>query len=153
MLLILVKILPEWISRPDVSIAFGLAQLPTRFSAHPRWPRIRRWFRTGEVASSVRGDLVRPDTDELGQKLQNFYSWNRMTYTYLIHKGKYCMDDLLFDWFGFSLLVRPNPNQSNRRSAVQWDFSLRSMWVFSAVTDSLVNFITRFESNNELVLE
>ena len=42
-----------------------------------------------------------------------------MTYTYLIHKGKYCMDDLLFDWFGFSLLVRPNPNQSNRRSAVQ----------------------------------
>ena len=50
--------------------------------------------------------------------------------THLLRKGKYhCMADLLFDWFGFScfvemklktdLLVWPNPNWSNRRSAVQ----------------------------------
>ena len=29
------------------------------------------------------------------------------------------------------LLVWPNPNRSNRRSAVQWYFPLRSKWVFS----------------------
>ena len=50
--------------------------------------------------------------------------------THLLCKRKYhCMDDLLFDWLGFScfvelklqtdLLVWPNPNRSNRRSAVQ----------------------------------
>ena len=50
--------------------------------------------------------------------------------THLLRKGKYhCMADLLFDWFGFScfvelklstdLLIWPNPNRSNRRSAIQ----------------------------------
>ena len=62
--------------------------------------------------------------------------------TDLLCKGKYqCMADFLFDSFGFScfvvfkrstdLLVWPNPNQSNKRSAVQWYFPLRSKWVFS----------------------
>ena len=32
------------------------------------------------------------------------------------------------------MLVLPNPNLSNRRSAVQWYFPLRSKWVFSALT-------------------
>ena len=56
--------------------------------------------------------------------------------THLLHKGKYhCTTDLLFDWFGFScfvelklqtdLLVWPNPNRSNRRSAVQWYFPFK----------------------------
>ena len=30
------------------------------------------------------------------------------------------------------LLVRPNPNQWNRRSAIQWYFPSQSKWVFSA---------------------
>ena len=37
-------------------------------------------------------------------------------------KGKYhCIADLLFDWleFSFTLQVWSNPNQSNRRSAVE----------------------------------
>ena len=53
--------------------------------------------------------------------------------THLLHKGKYhCMTNLLFDWLGFSyfacveldrdLQVWSNPNQSNRRSAMQWYF-------------------------------
>ena len=56
--------------------------------------------------------------------------------THLLCKGKYHRTaDLLFDSFGFScfvvlklsdLLVRTNPNQWNRRSAVQWYFPLRS---------------------------
>ena len=52
------------------------------------------------------------------------------------------MADLLFDWIGFSgfayvkldrdLQVWLNPNQSNRRYAVQLYFPLQSKWVLSA---------------------
>ena len=63
--------------------------------------------------------------------------------THLLCKGKYhCMTDPLFDWLGFGQTSKSvcsfnstkqlNPNQSNRRSAVQWYFPLRSKWVFSA---------------------
>ena len=55
----------------------------------------------------------------------------------------HCTADLQFDWLGFSwfdcveldrdLQVWLNPNQSNRRSAVQWYFPFQSKWVFSAV--------------------
>ena len=41
------------------------------------------------------------------------------------------MADLLFDWFGFGLEKELNPNKINRRSAVQWYFSLQSKLVFS----------------------
>ena len=62
--------------------------------------------------------------------------------THLLHKGKYhCTTDLLFDYFGFSSFayveldrdfqVWSNPNQSNRRSVVQWYFPLQCKWVFS----------------------
>ena len=61
--------------------------------------------------------------------------------THLLCKGKYnCTADLLFDWLWFScfdyvkldrdLPVWSNPNQSNRRSVVQWYFLLQSKWVF-----------------------
>ena len=64
--------------------------------------------------------------------------------TYLLCKGKYhCMADLLFDRLGFGQTSKSvysfnstkqlNPNQSKRRSAVQWYFPLRSKWVFPAV--------------------
>ena len=64
--------------------------------------------------------------------------------THLLHKGKYhCTADLLFDWLGFGQTSKSdnsfnstkqlNPNQSNRRSAVQWYFPLHSKWVFSAL--------------------
>ena len=49
--------------------------------------------------------------------------------------------DLPFDWCGFNQTgkslsnstqaMQLNPNQSNRRSAVQWNFHLQSKWVFS----------------------
>ena len=60
--------------------------------------------------------------------------------THLLLKGKYhCATDLLFDWFACVELDRDlkvwwNPNQSNRRSAVQRYFPLQSKWVFSAQT-------------------
>ena len=67
--------------------------------------------------------------------------------THLLCKGKYQFTAvLLFVWFRFSyfacveletfLLVCLNPNQSNRRSAVQWYFPLQSNWVFSAFYQS-----------------
>ena len=34
------------------------------------------------------------------------------------------------------MLVWPKPNQSNRRSALQWYFPLQSKWVFSGCADS-----------------
>ena len=48
-------------------------------------------------------------------------------------------------WFSFFayvewttvLIVRSNPNQSNRRSAVQWHFPL--LWVFSGLAFKLIN--------------
>ena len=52
--------------------------------------------------------------------------------THLLLKGKYhCATDLLFDWFACVELDRDlkvwwNPNQSNRRSAVQQYFPLQS---------------------------
>ena len=62
----------------------------------------------------------------------------------LLHKGKYhCMAVLLFVLFGFRcfayaefvtyLIVWLNPNQSNRRLAVQWCFPYRRKWMFSGV--------------------
>ena len=65
--------------------------------------------------------------------------------TQLLCKGKYhWMADLLFDQLGFGQTSKSvysfnstkqlNPNQSNRRSAVQWYFLLQSKWVFSAST-------------------
>ena len=65
--------------------------------------------------------------------------------THWLLKGKYhCTADLLFDWCRFScfvelklktdLLVLPNPNRSNRRSAIEWYFPLWSKWVFSALS-------------------
>ena len=55
--------------------------------------------------------------------------------THLLRKGKHhCMADLLFNWLGFScfacveldryLQLWLNPNQSNRRSAIQFYFQL-----------------------------
>ena len=66
--------------------------------------------------------------------------------THLLFKGKYhCMDNLLFVLFGFScfahdesvtyLLVWLNPNQSNKRSAVQCYFQLQSKQVFSGYSN------------------
>ena len=61
------------------------------------------------------------------------------TLTYFV--GYHCTADLLFDWFGFDQTCKSlsnstqakqlNHNQSNRRSAIQWYFPLRSMRVFS----------------------
>ena len=74
------------------------------------------------------------------------YNWIYFIYgpenTHWLRKGKYqCTTDLLFDWSGFGQTRKSvysfnstkqlNPNQSNRRSAVQWYFPLRSKWVFS----------------------
>ena len=76
-------------------------------------------------------------------KFEHFVLPNEKTEnTHVLHKGNYhCTADLLFDWLGFScfanveldrdLQVWSNPNQSNRRSAVQWYFPL--WWVFSAL--------------------
>ena len=63
--------------------------------------------------------------------------------THLLCKGKYqCMANFLFDWFGFdqtwkslsnsTQVKQLKPNQSNRRSAVQWYFP--QWWVFSALS-------------------
>ena len=57
--------------------------------------------------------------------------------THLLCKGKYhCTADLQFDWFGFdqtctslsnsTLAKQLDPNQSNRRSAIQRYFPLQS---------------------------
>ena len=62
--------------------------------------------------------------------------------THLLCKVIYhCMADLLFDRLGFGLKSKSvysfnstkqlNPNQSNRRSAIQWYFPLWIKWVFS----------------------
>ena len=62
--------------------------------------------------------------------------------THLLCKWKnHCTADLLFDRLGvgqtsksvysFNSTKQLNPNQSNRTSAVQWYFPLRSKWVFS----------------------
>ena len=64
--------------------------------------------------------------------------------TNLLCKGKYHWTaGLLFDQLGFGQTSKSvysfnstkqlNPNQSNRRSAVQWYFPLWSKWVFSAL--------------------
>ena len=70
------------------------------------------------------------------------------------------MADLVFDWFGFAQTCKSlsnstqtkklNPNQSNRRSAVQWYFPLRSKWVFSGYThnSTLLNCEVQFISYN-----
>ena len=69
--------------------------------------------------------------------------------THLLCKGKYhCTADLLFDQLGFLQTSKSvysfnstkqlNPNQSNRRSAVQWYFPLRSKWVFSGQKTQLM---------------
>ena len=68
--------------------------------------------------------------------------WDDAENTHLLHKGKYhCTADLLFDQLGFGQSSKSvysfnstkqlNPNQSNRRSAIQWYFPLRSKRVFS----------------------
>ena len=60
----------------------------------------------------------------------------------LLHKGKYhCLTDQLFDCLGFNQTCKSlsntteakqlSPNQSNRRSAIQRYFPLRSKWVLS----------------------
>ena len=65
--------------------------------------------------------------------------------THLLRKEKYHWTaDLLFDQLGFGQTSKPvysfnstkqlNPNQTNRRSAVQWYFHLRSKWVFSGLS-------------------
>ena len=77
--------------------------------------------------------------------------------TYLLCNVKYhCAADLLFEWFGFDQTYKSpsnstqakqlNPNQSNRRSVVQWYFPLWSKWVFSVFFISPFYFInsTRF---------
>ena len=62
--------------------------------------------------------------------------------THFLHKEKFhCTADLLLYWLGFScfayveldrdLQVWLNPDQPNRRSAIQWYFILQSKWVFS----------------------
>ena len=67
---------------------------------------------------------------------------NLVTLSHLLCEGNdHCMADLLFDWFGFDQTCKSqsnstqakqlNPNQSNRRSAIQWNFPLQSKWVFS----------------------
>ena len=60
------------------------------------------------------------------------------------------MADLLFDWLGFScfayvkldrdLQVWLNPNQSNRRYAVQLYFPLQSKWVLSEDVAQVIDF-------------
>ena len=70
--------------------------------------------------------------------------------THLLCKGKYhCTAELLFDRLGLAkqanlsiVLIKKkqlNPNQSNRRSAIQWYFPLRSKWVFSDMTPQYVH--------------
>ena len=77
----------------------------------------------------------------IGQSLHSIQVWRYPENTHLLRKGKYhCMTDLLFDWFGFdrtckclSNSTQPNqmnPNQSNRRLAMQWYLPLQSKWVF-----------------------
>ena len=67
--------------------------------------------------------------------------------THLLCKGKYhCTADLVLDRLGFGQTSKSvysfnstkqlNPNQSNRRSAIQWYFPLQSEWVFSVFTMS-----------------
>ena len=69
--------------------------------------------------------------------------WHLPENTHLLRKGKYhCMAGLLFDRLGFGQTSKSvysfnstkqlNPNQSSRRSAVQWYFLLWSKWAFSA---------------------
>ena len=66
--------------------------------------------------------------------------------TQLLHKRKLLWTaDVLFvlfgiNWFAYAeletyLLVGLNPNQSNRRSVVQWYFPLQSTWAFSTPLD------------------
>ena len=86
-----------------------------------------------------------------GKRKQKFWASSYLEMTLLLEntrllcKGKYdCMADLLFDRLGFGQTSKSvdsfnstkqlNPNQSNRRSAVQWYFPLQSNWVFSATT-------------------
>ena len=71
-----------------------------------------------------------------------FCMFNLSENTHFLRKAKYhCMTDLQFDQLGFGQTSKSvysfnstkhlNPNQSNRRSAVQWYFPLQSKWVFS----------------------
>ena len=66
--------------------------------------------------------------------------------THLLCKGKYhCTADLLFDqWrfgqtskslYSYNLTKQLIPNQSNRRSDIQWYFPIRSKWVFSDISN------------------
>ena len=81
--------------------------------------------------------------------------------THLLCKGKsHCMAELLFDQLRFScfacveldrdLQVWSNPNQSNRRSAIQWQLPLWSKWVFSDTTNcfKLDSFQLRSETRH-----
>ena len=73
--------------------------------------------------------------------------------SHLLFKGKYhCTNDLPFDWFGFDQTCKSlsnstwakqlNPNQSNRRSFVQWYSPVWSKWVFFAWNVCLLNIGT-----------
>ena len=82
-------------------------------------------------------------SSSIGIRMWPLCNWSiKSEITHLLRKGKFhCMVDLLFDWLGFGQTSKSvfsfnstkqlNPNQSNRRSAVQWYFPLQSKWVFS----------------------
>ena len=95
------------------------------------------WIQTCET-----GDQTYSDTSP-GSQCSLIKSKLDPENTHLLRKGKYhCTADLLFDRLGFGQTSKSvysfnstkqlNPNQSNRRSAVQWYFPLQSNWVFSA---------------------
>ncbi len=121
-----------------------------RLARDPICPEVSKQPFKTLLETSGGGRLNRGQTEADGAELNaatlRLITWNT--------KGGSLTVDLLFDWFGIICMIndnflflfakQTNPNQSNRRSTVQWYFPLKySLLIYTS------NFRARF--CNELV--